>query len=404
MNKQCLFHVDRPEFERMERDIKRAKLIPREYCHRLASAVCACRKHPEWHADEAQLSEHVQNLQNMLQTNTQKLSKFLVEVLKTVLETVNPSDYSRCRLLQILFLAQYGNFVLLTRSAIRENAVACFDTEVLKEYQEYREKEKLKDRALQMTSKMFKFSNPEMRHISSSEDDHCDHSSYTDAHEFDLNDSHSKKGNLICALNRFTTKRNFDNNVNRSHIDIRRSNPGAVRALRSVLKQQEREKHLNQCETMHRNKPSKIDRGDNSDKETTDISPNSKDRLTDDFEIKAHRNESQVINRKLAKKSSVLDGGHCRQCLQPFTSLSPSSGCKHHPGFVSYGGNWTCCYNYVGWRYNVNDLKTSHAQHGCVEGVHSWRMDKKLARKPSRYLLERNPTLRIHLKEYLRTK
>ena len=203
----------------------------------------------EWQPDDTQLSEHVLYLQSMLQTNKQKLSKFLVEILKNVLETVNPYDYSRCRLLQILFLAQYDNFLLLTRSAIRVNAIACFDTEVLIDYQEYREKEKKKDRALQMTSKMFKFSNHDTRHISAPDGDHCGLNSSTDANEYHFNDSHSKKGTLICALNRFTTQRNFDNGVNRSHIDIRRSNPGAVRALRSVLKQLNREKHLKYCET-----------------------------------------------------------------------------------------------------------------------------------------------------------
>ena len=185
----------------------------------------------------------------MLQANKFKLPHFLAEVLKNVLETVNPSDYSSCRLLQILFLAHYDNFVLLTRSAIRDNAVASFNTEDLKNYQEYRQKEALKDKTLKLTNKMFKFSTHERMPIISSDDDLYGHNS-TDAHAYECIDSLSKKGNLICALNRFTTRRNFnfDNNVNRSYIEIRRSHPGVVRTLRTLLKQKRREQHLNYCE------------------------------------------------------------------------------------------------------------------------------------------------------------
>ena len=185
----------------------------------------------------------------MLQTNNNKLSNFLVSYLKKVLEAVkfNPSDYSRCRLLQILFLAHYDNYVLLTRSAIKENAVFSFDTEVLKDYQEFRQKEKMKDGALKLTKNMFKTSNPGIRHISASDDGHCSQSSFADAHK--CHDSHSKKENVICTLNGFTTKRNFDNNMKRAYADVRMNNPGSVRSLRSVLKQQRREKCLRFCES-----------------------------------------------------------------------------------------------------------------------------------------------------------
>ena len=42
---ECVFHGDRLRFDQLEKELRQTKWIPRGYSHRLASAICSCRKH-----------------------------------------------------------------------------------------------------------------------------------------------------------------------------------------------------------------------------------------------------------------------------------------------------------------------------------------------------------------------
>ena len=42
---ECVFHGDRLRFDKFEKELRQTKWIPRGYSHRLASAICSCRKH-----------------------------------------------------------------------------------------------------------------------------------------------------------------------------------------------------------------------------------------------------------------------------------------------------------------------------------------------------------------------
>ncbi|KAJ8301505.1 hypothetical protein KUTeg_020492 [Tegillarca granosa] len=40
----CIFHKDRTNFDKVTREVERAKIIPKAYAHRLAMAICSCKR------------------------------------------------------------------------------------------------------------------------------------------------------------------------------------------------------------------------------------------------------------------------------------------------------------------------------------------------------------------------
>ena len=44
IDRMCLFHADRPQFDKLERELTDSNLLPRCNSHRLASAICSCNK------------------------------------------------------------------------------------------------------------------------------------------------------------------------------------------------------------------------------------------------------------------------------------------------------------------------------------------------------------------------
>ena len=44
IDRKCLFHADRPQFDKLERELTDSNLLPRCNSHRLASAICSCNK------------------------------------------------------------------------------------------------------------------------------------------------------------------------------------------------------------------------------------------------------------------------------------------------------------------------------------------------------------------------
>ena len=75
----------------------------------------------DWKPDREELAKHLSCFRTLLGTQELKLSLHLFVFMKDILDSVTPADYSRCRLLKILFLAQQGDFSFLTRAGIRKN-------------------------------------------------------------------------------------------------------------------------------------------------------------------------------------------------------------------------------------------------------------------------------------------
>lgn len=391
MNPLCLFHADKLRFEQLEKELKQSKWISRCNGHRLASAVCSCRKNFDWEPDQEELAEYASHFRAILQTQEWKLSSHLSAFIKNILDSVTPTDYSRCRLLKILFLAQQGDFSFLTRTAICKNNVETTNVKKVKpvsnkltqkqfEIMERKKKKKLDSEVVELP--MFPGNIKKLETKLGS-----------DLVKF------SKKERFFYEMKHQLNNRSFNNDVNTTYIEIWSRNPGAIKSVASCLKQKATEAQemaetiKEDRKTMKRErriarKARHYDYMDDEylDNDICDDGLVCKDRLSSDFQLKVSKQDKHT-GRKQVKKS-VLTGGHCLHCLKAFTSLKNADGCKYHPGFV-FHGRWNCCGEVV---KNEFDMESEHAETGCVEGpklLHIWRTHKKAHRKPERDMLQR---------------
>lgn len=106
------------------------------------------------------------------------------------------------------------------------------------------------------------------------------------------------------------------------------------------------------------------------------LTGHTKDRLTDDFSLKALKSTK---DRYAKPQTSVLDGGHCLQCYKPFSSLKDKTPCTFHAGYQVRKSSeecvWSCCST------DVNKSMSSYVAHshtGCTTSVvHNWRTHAK---------------------------
>lgn len=100
---------------------------------------------------------------------------------------------------------------------------------------------------------------------------------------------------------------------------------------------------------------------------------NMKEILEEDYARK-----KKYQSRRSTHPSVVLHGGHCLQCMKPFSGLADNSVCRFHPGFAVNNKNtrklgakkWNCC--------GIKVAFESHREHhisGCFTSPqHMWRV------------------------------
>ena len=75
----------------------------------------------DWEPDQLKLSECISYFRTMLETENHNVPSILVTFIKNLIDSVIPTDCSKCRLLNILYLTHKGDFSFLTREAICKN-------------------------------------------------------------------------------------------------------------------------------------------------------------------------------------------------------------------------------------------------------------------------------------------
>ena len=217
-----------------------------------------------------------------METEKDRLSSTLISLLKEIAETVTAGDYSRCHLLKILYVSQFGDFSLLSRAAINnrkpiqgnecvhsivenrtldknnengytnatvENSAKTVNNDqkylldnrttnvskpalTYEQYQSVARKRRMEELMQIMSDKLHFYGGPRRSIF---------RSKIKPTLQFDL-DTFLKNYDFSFEMYRDSSRKSFDGKVNIAHSEIRRRNPGAARTVKSLLRQRAREK------------------------------------------------------------------------------------------------------------------------------------------------------------------
>ena len=183
----------------------------------------------DWESNAEELASHTQSFRAILDSDDERLSSYLTAFIRNILGSVTPTDFSRCRLLKILFLAQNGDFSFLSRSAIcnndKDSAVA----------------NKAKSRSNKLTQNQYDCM---MRKRKQKYDSEVVQLPMFPGNIKKLETklgsnlvSYSKKERFIYEMKHQLNNRSFNNNVNMTYIEVWSKNKGAIKSIKSCLRQ-----------------------------------------------------------------------------------------------------------------------------------------------------------------------
>ena len=198
------------------------------------------------------------------------MSPYLAAFIKNILDSVTATDCSRCRFLNILFLAQKGDFSLLTRQAICKNSVEIVDIK------------KPKRKPNKLTQKQYDIIMRKKRKRMESEVVELPmfpgNIKRLEANLGSNLADYSKERRFIYELKYRLNNRCFDSNVNKTYIQIWYKTPDVLRSIKACLIQKARTAQLQA----------------QRDKEVSKINPK-------DAAPKKKKKKKQKKNRKLTK-------------------------------------------------------------------------------------------------------
>ena len=187
----------------------------------------------DWQPDQEKLAEYVSYFRTLLKTNEHTVPVTLVPFIKNILGTVTPSDYSRCRLLEILFLAQNDDFSLLTRLAICRNMVDGVELS------------KIKRKTNPFTEKQFELMMKKKKRKMDSEvielPMYPGHVKQLDSKLDSSLVEYSKKEQFVFELKYGLNRGSFTNSVDKTYIQIWGTDPGAIQSVKTHLIRKARE-------------------------------------------------------------------------------------------------------------------------------------------------------------------
>lgn len=182
----------------------------------------------DWQSNREELANHTRCFRAILDSEEKTLSSYLTAFIRNVLDSVTPTDFSRCRLLKILFLAQNGDFSFLSRSAICKNNNETDDQKKAKQANKLtknqfdcmirKKKKKLDSEVVELPLFPGNIKKLESKLGSNLV-------------------SYSKKERFIYEMKHELNNRNFNGSVNTTYIEIWSNNKGALLSVKSCLRQ-----------------------------------------------------------------------------------------------------------------------------------------------------------------------
>ncbi|XP_052232249.1 uncharacterized protein LOC127845402 [Dreissena polymorpha] len=386
---ECLFHDDRTLFGEVQRDLQKAKWLPRKHAHRLGMAVCSCRKRKGQLPSAEVVAEIKTQGTDVLNLLAEDKSKFLPSTYSFLVDCINTArenNFSKFKLLTVLVHAKENDFSLISREALCVNHPVS-ERDIQKEQNRNK---KLTAHQIEIirakkAKKMKKDFQPVLvnmpifpRNFKRLEDD------------------------LGEKFFQFVSKHKvyveFDNAFNDSSIAENRESmhvnlygpPETVKMLSRKLVQSAGIAQQAMNDSHEERRARKLVRqyqkavADDAQQWSNDILDHVKERMEDDFALKVWKSskDSHGKSKRSTVKAptSVLDGGKCLQCQKPFSSLKDKTTCKYHAGYMTYDGSrgchfWSCCDMATSMDDSMFD---NHHTTGCCESVaHNWRTHAK---------------------------
>ncbi|KAL4234171.1 hypothetical protein ACF0H5_005824 [Mactra antiquata] len=389
----CLYHSDQDSFISLQKDLIQCGWLPRKCAHRLAMAVCACRKRlGEVPSYEDQLA-NTEMIRGIIQSENAKYSNRIVTFINECLNLTNISNtnndyngksYSYIQLITVLCNAKQQDFSMLSRASVSANSK--FSERELQ--REINRKKKLTPHQVDMIIRKKKKKTPaclvklpifpgNLQKLLKLE--------YVSKSKVAIVEPHYTKNNT-----------NFDNNRVESFVKVW-GNPENIKTLTARMIQNAKCVQERMDAERERRQRVKTERriyydaiaslmGCSIHALDEEVSPwafdSCKEALTDDFTLKAHKSaRGKAKSQTVKTQSSVLDGGHCLQCFKSFTNLHDNTECTFHEGFASMNQlkgkkTWSCCKTVV----EDSDTKDylHHSCTGCTTSrVHAWRTHAK---------------------------
>ncbi|XP_060561408.1 uncharacterized protein LOC132721167 [Ruditapes philippinarum] len=118
----CLYHKDKDAFNSLQKQLQKCGWLPRKCVHRLAMAVCACRKHKGSLPSRDEFLENRDKLQKHLEDERDSLPTQLLSCIEHCLNTASETDYSYSQFIAVLTKAKLGDNSMLSRAVLSTNS------------------------------------------------------------------------------------------------------------------------------------------------------------------------------------------------------------------------------------------------------------------------------------------
>ena len=176
-----------------------------------------------------ELASLTQSFRALLDEENGKLSAYLTAFIRYILDTVTPTDFSRCRFLQILFLAQNGNYSYLLRSAICKN------------HKETGTHSRAKSRSKNLSKNQFDCMARKRKQKYGSEvivlPMFPGNIKKLETKLGTTLEKYSKKERFMYEMKHQLNNLNFDHNVNKTFVEMWGKNQGAIKTMKHYLRE-----------------------------------------------------------------------------------------------------------------------------------------------------------------------
>ncbi|XP_062618748.1 uncharacterized protein LOC134280354 [Saccostrea cucullata] len=368
---ECLFHGDRVQFHALTRNLKENRVIPKTYLGRLASAVCSCRKNRTNISQLMTMDDLRHVMEHLEEKELSKMTLSLRNYLRGIIkETISLEQYGKTKLLYIVYNALVNSsFDELTYDAINSRPKPLPATSDVQKQRMTRDQFVcMKNKRLSRKDLVREIYLPMFaRNVKK----------FTESAQYKCVKQDYDKVKLFVW---FCDKENtefINSNQKKTAVKLYMKDPSQFEAVKYNLVQiaetiqTKQDTKWDAKKTARRTRTymyRKWDYQDPNFSSITDIALQVKECSESEYKKK-------TVKKKV-KKSSILTGGHCMNCLAPFVDIHTNDReCRHHPGYIMNPKLvWSCC------RRKSGEQKADHTMHkktGCSTTQHNWRPHKK---------------------------
>ncbi|XP_061188521.1 uncharacterized protein LOC133196678 [Saccostrea echinata] len=369
-SEECLFHGDRVQFHALTRGLKENRVIPKTYLTRLASAVCSCRRHKTNTSQLMTMDDLRHVMEHLEEVELPKMTLALRNCLRGIIkETHSLEQYGKTKLLYIVYNALVNSsFDELTYNSINSRPKPMpTTTDVQKQRMTKEQFVCMKNKRLSRKELVRQINLPMFgRNIKK----------FTESAEYKCVKQDYDNVKLFVW---FCDKENTDfinSNQKKTAVKLYMKDLREFEAVKYKLVQIAEK--IQTLQDTQREARKSARRAYRYYHDPTDFEPDFRSITDIALQVK-ESSESEYKKKtikKKAKKSSILTGGHCMNCLAPFVDIHTSDReCRHHPGYIMNPKLvWSCC------RRRCGEQKADHTMHkrtGCSTTQHNWRPHKK---------------------------